>query len=401
MLYRYLASDKTGKMTEGEIDADNVGQVLQYLAGKELRPVNVTSTGEEIKSLRGIFGGIRTSDKVFLTKYLSLMLRVGTDLLSAINILLADFEKPAVRSILLEIRDNLSRGRPFFEAFANHPKVFSPVFINLVKAAEASGNLQQTFEDLSESLQREAELKNHILSALIYPLILLFAATAITLFLVIFAIPRIAKVFTDSGITPPIFSRIVFGIGLFVNEHLLLLAIMVFGLGVPAVIFFTQHPIGRRLLDRAVVRMPLLKGLYREIAIQRFAATLSSLMQAGLPILNAVRITADVVGSEEYKMSLIRITDEGLAKGLTIGEAFRRETIFPRVVVNLVAISEKAGHLAEVLGTLAEFYASSIDAKIRALVSVLEPMLLMGMGLVVGSIALAIIVPIYQLTTNF
>lgn len=401
MLYRYLASDKTGKMTEGEIDAENVGAVLQYLAGKELRPVNITAAGEEGKSIRGFFGGVKTADKVFLTKYLSLMLRVGTDLLSAINILLADFEKPAVRSILLEIRDNLSRGRPFFEAFANHPKVFSPVFINLVKAAEASGNLQETFEQLSGSLQREAELKNRILSALIYPLILLIAATAITLFLIIFAIPRIAKVFMDSGIDPPIYSRIVFGVGLFINAHLLSLSVLVFGLGIPAMIFFTQHQVGRRLLDRAVVRMPLLKGLYREIAIQRFAATLSSLMHAGLPILNAVRITADVVGSEEYKMSLIRIADDGLAKGLTIGEAFRREAIFPRVVVNLVAISEKAGHLSEVLSTLGEFYTSSIDAKIRALVSVLEPILLMGMGLVVGTIALSIIVPIYQLTTNF
>jgi len=137
------------------------------------------------------------------------------------------------------------------------------------------------------------------------------------------------------------------------------------------------------------------------MAIQRFATTLSSLMKAGLPILNATRITADVVGSEEFRGSLLRITDEGLAKGLTIGEAFRRETIFPRVVVNLVAISEKAGHLSEVLGTLAEFYSSSVDAKIRGLVSVIEPILLLIMGLVVGTIAVAIIIPIYQLTTQF
>ena len=124
-------------------------------------------------------------------------------------------------------------------------------------------------------------------------------------------------------------------------------------------------------------------------------------MKAGIPIIQSIRITADVVGSEEFKISLLRVADEGLSKGLTIGEAFRKENTFPRVVSNLIAISEKAGHLAEVLETLAKFYSSNVDAKVRSLVSVIEPLLLMVMGLIVGLIALSIIIPIYQLTSNF
>ncbi len=401
MLYHYLASDSNGRMVEGDLDADNVPQVLQHLAGKELRPISVIEVRKLGKVFQNLFSSINITDKVFLTKYLSLMLRVGTDLLSAINILIADFDKPAMRSFLLEVRDNLSRGLPFYEAFSKYPNVFSPVFVNLVKAAEASGNLQQTFEDLSNSIEQEVELSNKVRSALIYPLILLVAALSVITFLVVFAIPRIAKVFGDSGINPPLFSRIVFSIGLFLNDHLGLIAILFVGTSLPGIYFFWKHPTGRRLRDRILRTLPLISTVYRETAVQRFAATFSALMKAGIPIIQSIRITADVVGSEEFKISLLRVADEGLSKGLTIGEAFRKENTFPRVVSNLIAISEKAGHLAEVLETLAKFYSSNVDAKVRSLVSVIEPLLLMVMGLIVGLIALSIIIPIYQLTSNF
>ena len=401
MLYHYVAADKSGKLLEANYDADDVGQLLRYLSGKELRPISVKPVQEVGRGLRVFSSGINIGDKVFLTKYLALMLRVGTDLLSAINILIADFDKPSVKTLLLEIRDNLSKGRPFADAFANYPKVFSQVFVSLIKAAEASGNLQQTFEDLSTSLQRDADLRNRIRSAFVYPIILLTAAFGVSMFLVTFAIPRVANVFFDSGINPPIFSRIVFGIGLFINDNIVLFLIVLFLVVGGGVFFFWKTIVGQRVIDRALSHAPLIRTIYKEIAVQRFASTFSVLMKAGLPIIQTTKITAQVVGSEEFAASLRRIADEGLSKGLTIGEAFRREPIFPKVVVNLVAISEKAGHLEEVLQTLADFYASDIDAKIRSLVSVLEPVLLMFMGVMVGAIAIAIIVPIYQLTTQF
>ncbi|MDO8515750.1 MAG: type II secretion system F family protein [bacterium] len=401
MLYHYIASDSQGKFVEGDVDAESVSQVLQYLAGKQYVPVSVKPVGIEGGRMSGFFGKITIADKVFLTKYLALMLRVGTDLLSAINVLIADFDKAAMKNLLLEIRDNLSRGQPFYQAFADHPKEFTSVFVNLVRAAEASGNLQKTFEDLSGSLQRDAAIANRIKGALIYPVIILIFSLAVFTFLVTFALPKIAKVFLDTGLQPPIFSRIVFGIGLFVNDHIftfIILFIVLFGGGG---YFFSKIPLGRRLVEQFAQRAPILKNIIRDLAVQRFATTFSSLMRAGLPIVSAITITADVVGSEQFKAALMRIADEGLSKGLTIGESFRRETIFPRVVTNLVAISEKAGHLEEVLQTVADFYVSSVDDGIKTLVNFLEPMLLLGMGLLVGSIAIAIIVPIYQLTTQF
>lgn len=401
MLYHYIASDTSGKLFEADMDADNLAGVLRFLSSKAWRPISVQSLKESQKGLHLFSGRITLTDKIFLTKYLSLMLKVGTDLLSAINILVADFDKPVMKDLLLEIRDNLTKGQPFNHIFAKYPKAFSAVFVNMIKAAEASGNLQKTFEDLSTSLERDGELQGKIRAALIYPIIILVASFSVFLFLTTFALPKIATVFSQGGINPPVFSRIVFAVGLFVNDNLLVLLVGLVLLVVGMWLFFGKTTIGRQIRDNLLSRTPVIKKLYRDIAIQRFASTFSSLMKAGLPIIQATNITAEVVGAHQFKDALQRIANEGLAKGLTIGDAFRRETVFPRVVTNLVAISEKSGHLEELLDTLATFYTSQIDANVKILISVLEPALLLFMGVMVGSIALSIIIPIYQLTSQF
>jgi type II secretory pathway component PulF len=402
MLFHYKAVEASGRAVEADYEAGTVVDVLHFLSEKGLKPLSV----KEVKQKKGDFlqqwfGGINTSDQVFLTKYLALMLRVGTDLLSAINILIADFDKPAVHDFLLEVRDNLSKGQPFYQAFAAHPRTFSPTLINLVKAAEKSGNLQKTFEDLSTTLEGEAELKSRIRSAMIYPVVLLCAMGGILIFLTTFVLPKLANVFTSSGIQPPWFSQIVFTVGLFIGDNVWTLVPGVL-IVIAAIIFGVRRTdTGKRIFDRVVTNLPFIKGIYRDIAVQRMASTMSSLMKAGLPITETITVAAETVSLREYRFALLRVANDGLAKGLTLGEAFKRETAFPKSVTNLVAISEKAGHLEEVLQTLADFYGSNVDGNIKALVSLLEPFMLLAMGVMVAIIALSIIVPIYQLTTQF
>lgn len=401
MLYHYSAADKTGKIVEAEMDADNLNQVLHFLSEKEMKPLSVKPIRAAKGSFFGLFGRITLTDKLFLTKYISLMLKVGTDLLSAVNILISDFDKPAMRNFLLEVRENLSNGRPFYQAFANYPRTFSLVFVNLVKASEVSGNLQQTFEDLSNSMQREAELRSKVRSAFIYPIILTVMAFIIIGFLVTFALPKIANSFLQAGIKPPPFSRIVFGVGLFMGDHIVFLSLSFLVIVVSLTYFFWKTSAGPRMASRIMGSLPIIKKIYSDIAIQSFAYTFGSLMKAGIPIIQSINITAEVVSSEKFKVSLRRIAEEGLTKGLTIGEAFRKERVFPNVVSNLIAISEKAGHLEDVLKTLAEFYQTNVESGIKGLVALLEPALLLIMGIMVAVIALAIIIPIYQLTAQF
>ena len=403
MRFRYVASDPNGRLMEGYVEAKSPAEVLEWMGGQNWKPISLKAIRqtEAQKFFGGLQqGGITVADQVFLTKYLALMLKVGTDLFKAIDILVEDFDKPAVKSFLMEVRDALSKGQPFYPSFARYPKYFSPVFINMVKAGESSGNLEKVFGDLSASLQKQQEIRDKIRAALIYPVILLIMASVILLVMVTFILPRIASTFLSSGINPPIFTRIVFGVGLFIGGNIAIILPLIIAAAVGLWVFFRTAG-GRKFLNQAFSHTPVVKDVVAKMALQRFSATFASLLRSGLPILDALQITAGASGSTEMEAALNHIAREGVAKGLTIGDSFRRETVFPRVVVNLITISEKAGHMENILDTLSDFYAAEIDSSIKILMSFLEPALLLIMGIMVGGIALSIIVPIYQLTAQY
>jgi len=389
-------------VVESQIESKDVPEVLQFLTSRGLKPISVKPVEKNLGEKLRIFGGkITITDQVFISKYLALMLKIGTGLLQAVTILIDDFDKSSVRKFLMEVRANLEAGQPFFSVFARYPKVFSQVYINLIKAGESSGNLDTVFENLSESLIKEKEMRDQIKSALVYPILLLTTSVLILAFLVMFALPKIANVFLESGFQPPLFSRVVFAVGLFFGNYGLFFVIA-FVLGLTLfIIGYKNSMVFKKLLLSLINEIPVIKDLVKKIALQRFASTISSLIKAGIPLTEALEITSQVVGNAELKGALIRIAREGLEKGLTVGEAFRREPFFPKTVVTLVAISERAGHIDEVLGTLADFYTSEIDNSLKTLVAFLEPAMLLIIGFIIGLIALSIIIPIYQLTTQF
>lgn len=399
MKFNYIASYQNGRLTEGTAEAGSTAELLQMLASKGLRPVSVKpikSADVALTSTRHAFGQkITIGDQIFLTKYLSIMLKVGTDLFQAINILIADFEKPALRALLIEIRETLERGQPFYSTFARYPQHFSPVFVSLVKAGEGSGNLENVFEELSVSLDKEKSLRSKIKGAMVYPVLLFSLSIIILIFLTTFALPKLANVFTGGGFEPPAFSRIVFGVGLFINQYIWLFVIL-FALFIVGFWLFSKSVSGKRTLSRIRMRLPIVGKISFKIALQRFAATLASLLKAGVPILQAIEITSDAVGHPDLKAALLRVRD-GVGQGLTLGEGFKKEAALPSVVTNLIAISEKAGHLDEILITMSHFYETEIEGSIKQAVTFIEPIMLLFIGTIIGVIALAIIVPVYQL----
>lgn len=398
MKFHYIASQPNGRVAEGDINASDSSEVLQFLASRGLRPISIKAVKSFDLSGAQFFGqNISVSDKIFLTRYLSLMLKAGTDLFRAIDILINDFDKPVLKALLTEIKTNLEKGNQFYITFLKYPKYFSPVFVNLIRAGETSGNLTEVLDNLSISLNKEKELRDKIRSALIYPIILLAMSFLMLLLLVVFALPKIANVFLSTGIKPPIFSRVVFSIGLFLNEYGAIVFPSVAVLAVGGWYFFSRVYLGRRIVAALGSRLPIISGVMDQLALQRFTGTLGSLMRVGLPIIEALEITASAVGSDKFKRSLQNIAREGIAKGLTIGEAFRREPAFPLVITNLISVSEKAGHIEEILKTLSTFYESEVDNAVKTLVAFIEPVLLLFIGVLIGTIALAIIIPIYQL----
>ncbi len=402
MQFKYIASQPDGKIVEKEVEAKDVAEVLHYLSLQGLRPISVKPLTEEGFVIKKAFKAkISLTDQIFISKYLSLMLKIGTGLLEAVNILIEDFDKPAVKAFLIEVRSNLERGNPFYLSFARYPKIFSQVYVNMVKAGETAGNLERVFEDLTEMLTRQKNLKDQIRSALVYPIILVIGAIVVMTFLVTYALPKIAKVFMEGGIKAPLFSQIVFSVGLFIGKYIFV--ILGFLIILVLLIFYLYKSSSslRKIVFSLFSELPVIRDLIKKIDLQRFASTFAALIKAGIPITEGLEITAEAVGNIELKESLLRISREGLARGLTVGEAFRKEPFFPRTVVNLMAISEKAGRVEVVLEVLADFYAKEIDNTLKTLVSFLEPALLLFIGIMIAIIALSIIVPIYQLTTQF
>lgn len=402
MKFSYTAVQPDGSIVRGTAEAASQNEVLDALTRKELKPVSIDAEREGILHQKLYFSkGITATDTIFLTKYLALMLRVGTDLFRALDILISDFEKPAVKRFLAEVRESLEKGQPFYTVFARYPRQFEPVFVNLIKAGELSGNLESVFDNLSIMLQKQEDLRRRVMSALMYPSVLLVTSTLIMGFLVTFALPRIADMFLQGDLKPPAFSLFVFTVSKFMAQYLYvllpLIAVIIAGLAY----FFLKTVFGRSLLFRFLYHVPVVKTVLERIAIQRFASTLGSLMRAGLPIIDSLDLTATAVGNSRLQSALGRIAHEGVARGLTLGDAFKRERAFPMTITTLIAVSEKAGHLDEVLSTLSTFYESEIDSAIKNMVSLIEPAMLLIMGGVVGFIALSVIVPVYQLIGQF
>lgn len=290
MQFKYIASQPDGKLVEGELEAKDVTEVLSFITSRGLRPVSVKPVTRVSRRKRlNLFGGtINLTDQIFLSKYLALMLRIGTSLLQAINILIEDFKKSAVRTLLVEIRSNLEKGQPFYTTFAKYPKIFSSVYINLVKAGETSGNLEDVFENLTTSLSKEKALRDQMKSALIYPVLLLVTSILILIFLVTFALPKIANVFLESGFEPPVFSKVVFSVGLFFGKFgIFILIALVLGV-IALFVFYRTSLLFKKLMAAILNEVPIIKDIIQKIALQRFATTLSSLIKAGLPITDAL-----------------------------------------------------------------------------------------------------------------
>ena len=403
MKFHYIAKDEEGREVAGDLESESPSGVLVFLAQKGLRPVEVSKMKDQTSFLSQFHFGpaINIADQVFLTRYFALMLKVGADLIRVIDVLIADFDKPALKAFLLDVRSSLEKGQPLYTSFAKFPQYFSPVFVSLVKAGERSGNLESVFETLSISLERERDFKGRVSAALVYPMFIAALAAAILIFLVVFALPEIAGVFGSSGFKPPLFSRVVFAIGGFLNQYIFLfLGLGIFG-GISLWYVSAKTKFGRDLWQNILARLPLIKQVFKKISLQRFTSTLSVLMKAGLPIVDALMITSDVVSYPGMRQALLRVANDGVAKGLTLGVAFHRETIFPPVVTNLIAVSEKAGRIDEVLKTLSGFFETEVDNSLKQVLSFVEPIMLLFIGGIVGVIALAIILPIYQLTASF
>jgi len=405
MLFKYKAITRKGKVVEGEIEKENEAEVLRFLRTQELTPISIEKKFlvKEVLILpfkRLFKKSISLEDQLFLVRYLGLMLKGGVDLLEALTTLEKDFQSPAMRRFIAFSKESLKKGRSFYESFSAFSYDFSPTFVALIKVGEISGKLDEACKILAQNIEREIEFKRKLKSALTYPIMLIFLAAIVISVVVTFSIPKIAIIFEEINREPPLFTKIILLLSSFLRKYGILLFILIGG--ILGFIYFSYQKTltGKRILQNIVVRLPGVKKVVEKIDIQRFTQNFSAMIEAGVPVIQALEVSRDVLISPGMRSALDRII-ERIKKGHTIGEAFLEEKgIFPLTLVSLISISEKTGSLSLTLKELSDFFAGELDTTVKSLTSLIEPIILIMIGASVGLIALGVIIPLYQTITT-
>ena len=402
MRFIYEASDKEGVIVKGEFEASGKADVVKHLEGQNLIPVNIREL-DEYKGMSlssSIFERVNALDRIMIVRNLSAATKAGLSIVEALDIMIADTQKKVLKRVLISAKSNLENGQPLWRTFESYGNLFPIVFVGMVKAGESSGELDKTLDELSDHLAREHTLSGRVKSAMMYPLMLLGTAVGVILLLLIFVLPRLSKTFQSSGVELPFITTLLINISDTITSNWILDGIVVFLL-LWFFFYFRKTPRGGRFINWVLFRVPVAKELIKKVALIRFTRTLSSLIKSGTPMLEALNLAADSVSNVTYKKVIIESIHK-VESGIPLSASLEvYPSLFPRFLVGLMAIGEKTGTLDHTLNTFATFYDEEIDNTLKTLMSLLEPILIIFMGLIVVLIAVSVLLPIYQLSSGF
>lgn len=395
--YTYKARDAAGKPVKGVMEAFSKDELTQKL---HKLGYMTTQAGESLPELKfelvlGRLQRVGSEDLAMFLVQLSDLLNAGISLLSSLDAIGKQIENKKLREIVGDVSRNVEAGESFSEALASHPKVFSKLFLSMVRAGEASGKLDTILARFAVYSEEQAELRQKIKGTLFYPLILLFAGIGVTLFIVAFIIPQFAEIFMKAGLQLPLPTLILYGAGMSIRQfwHSMLLMIAAVWVGVEV---YTNTPSGRFQFDWLKLKLPLASRLYRKAAISRFARTLGMLLSSAVPILDSLEIVRDVVNNEVLSRA-IENARNAVEKGEKISEPLRISGEFPPDTIQMIAVGEESGNLDEMLDKVSDFYDRSIGYTVKKLTTVLEPLLLAVMGCLVGFIMASMLLPMFDM----
>lgn len=402
--YIYQAYDKENKIVNGEYEAASREEVSLYLSKHYLTPVSIKIIGTTGKS-GGIlsielFDSISSVDILFLVRNLSATIKAGLSIVESLDILIKDTKKKLVKRILQSVMAMIKNGQSLSLAFEANKNSFPPIFIGMIKAGEVSGQLDKTLKELSKSLSKEYALKAKVKGALTYPIILLVASAVVVVLMLIFVLPKLTASFASSGVKLPFITQLFLSISNALTWSYTLDAIVAFFI-IWFFTYFRTTQFGKKLFFEIVSRVPVSGELIKKIALVRFSRTFGNLIGSGLSVVDSLEISSQSMDNHNYTKALLKVIDD-IKDGINISESLSKyPKLFPNLLVSLVAVGERTGSLEEILINFSDFYEEEVDNQLKALTSFLEPVLLLIMGLMIGSIAVSIILPIYQLIGNF
>ncbi len=398
-IYSYKVKTSTGETIKGKIEAVNVKQAAAVLKEKNLFIVSIEdSMGSALQDINALLDRVKTADVVNFTRQLSTMITAGLTLTESFRIL-AQQSRPAMGKIITTLQRDVEGGSSFADALEKQKKVFSKVYIALVRSGEAAGVLDQVLKRLADNLEKQAEFASKTKGALIYPIIVVIAMIGVASIMMIFVIPKLTAMYADFGAQLPLVTRILVVASNFMASYWY----VVFGtMAVALAVFRTwkKTEIGERTMDKFVLKIPVFGTLRVKVMMAEFTRTISLLLGAGVSLLQTLRIVSDSLENVLFRDAL-KGAAEDVEKGMGFSEALSKYELFPALVGQMVAVGEETGKLDEVLMKVSGYYENESEQAIKNLSTALEPMIMVVLGVGVGFLIIAIITPIYNLTSQF
>lgn len=400
--YTYQAYNKSNKVINGEYEASSKEEVVAYLTKHSLSPVFIKyiNTNKSINMSINLFEKISSMDILFLVRNLSTTTKAGLSIIESLDILIADTKKKLMKKILQGVQSMVKNGQSLSFSFNEYSNSFPPIFIGMIKAGEVSGQLDKTLTELAKYLSKEYTLRSKVKSALTYPIILLVASTVVVTLMLMFVLPQLTQSFISNNVELPLITKIFMFISSMLTWSFTLDIFVVLGL-IWFFVYFNSTKIGKKFFFFIISHTPVANDLIKKIALVRFARNFGNLIGSGLSVVDSLEISSSSMDNIDYNDVIVKIIDD-IKEGITISEAFGKyPKLFPNLLVSLITVGERTGSLEEILIDFADFYEEEVDNQLKELTSVLEPVLLLIMGLMIGSIAVSIILPIYQLIGHF
>jgi len=389
---------RAGQVQEGQLLADSRDAAAAVLRRQQIQITSIREKGREVKLIPRIPRGIGAKRIAIFTRQFSVMLDAGLPLVQCLEILGSQEENRTFQAVINQVRTDVESGASLAEAMRKHPKAFDNLFTNMVAAGESGGILDIILQRLSVYIEKAVKLNSQVKAALIYPVSIIVIAALVVFIILWKVIPVFAQLFAGLGSEMPFLTRMVIGASNFVADYIFfMLLVGVFG-GV-AISRWYKTPPGRKIIDTAMLKIPVVGMLLRKIAVARFCRTLGTLTASGVPILDGLEITAKTAGNaviEEAVMSVRKSVEEGK----TISEPLAQTKVFPSMVVQMINVGEQTGALDQMLSKIADFYEDEVDTAVAGLMKLIEPVMISVLGVIIGTIVAAMYLPLYSILSK-
>ena len=396
-LFSYKARNGNGETIEDRIEGSDVMAVAATLRQQGLLVIDVKEQGVAQKDILAPFKGVKLGDLVVFTRQLSTTINAGLPMVRALNVLSEQTTNKKLKEVIVEVRKDVEAGLALSEALEKHPKIFSRLYVEMVKAGEVGGMLDEVLLRIAHQLEKDQDLRRKVKSAMIYPAFVVTFALLTASFMLIFIVPIFAEMFKDLGGTLPLPTRIAIRISDILTSWFGILVYVGMGLAVILFLRWKKTEPGRKVWGQVSLKIPAKIGdIVKKVTLARFARTLSTLSAAGVPILQSLEITATSSGNWVVEKALLKSLDS-IREGLPIHQPLESEPVFPPMVTRMIAVGEETGDISGMLAKIAEFYESEVDASMKALTSIIEPIMILIVGGIVGAILISMYLPMFKI----